>query len=92
MTPEERAILERVSKLAEENNEMLRKIRRTGRWSLIIRVAYWVIVVGLALGVFYFLQPYVDAIQQTYSGIFGQNETTTEPLQSETELLLDLLK
>ena len=59
MTPEEKSLLERTHKLAEENNSILRGIRRAGRWSSAARVIYWLIMVGIALGVYYYLQPYL---------------------------------
>ena len=59
MTPEDRELLEETHKLANENNSMLRKMRRAGRWSTIFRVIYWFIVIGGVLGAYYALQPYL---------------------------------
>ena len=59
MTPEEKSLLERTYALAEENNNILRKMRRSNLISTIFRVAYWVIIIGLGLGAYYFLQPYL---------------------------------
>lgn len=69
MTPEERSLLERTYKLAEENNEMLRKIRRINRLSFAMRVLYWAVIIGLAVGALYFIQPYVDAVIGAYSDL-----------------------
>jgi hypothetical protein len=71
MTPEEKSLLERTYKLGVENNEILRKMRRANRFALAFRAAYWVIVIGLAIGALYFLQPYVDAVMGTYQDLFG---------------------
>lgn len=59
MTPEEKSLLERTHKLAEENNSILRGIRRSNRWSTLFRVIYWLVLVGLGLGAYYALQPYL---------------------------------
>jgi hypothetical protein len=61
MTPEEKSLLERTHKLAEENNEILRGIRRSNRISAVFRVIYWIIIIGIGVGTFYFLQPYLYA-------------------------------
>ena len=62
MTPEERALLERSVALSQENNEMLRAIRRQTRWSLVLKIFYWVLIIGLSVGAFYFIQPFLNAI------------------------------
>lgn len=61
MTPEEKSLLERTYKLAEENNSILRGIRRVNRWGIAFKTFYWVIIIGAAFGAFYFLQPYIES-------------------------------
>ena len=68
MTPEEKSLLERTYKLAEENNEILRKMRRISRYGTIFKVVYWVVILGLSFGAYYFIQPYVESV----SGLYGQ--------------------
>ena len=61
MTPEERSLLQRTYVLAEENNAILRGIRRANRWGIAVKVFYWVIILGVTFGAFYFLQPYIES-------------------------------
>lgn len=68
MNPEERVLLERSLKLAEENNQILRKMQRTARWAILwgfIKVA--IIVVPLIAGYIY-LQPFLEQAMQNYNG------------------------
>ncbi len=68
MLPEERELLEKTLALAEENNKILQGIKRSmriGRWWKII---YWTLVVGTALGAYYFIQPYIDQVISVYGG------------------------
>lgn len=60
MTPEERSLLQRTYVLAEENNAILRGIRRANRWGVAIKIFYWLVIIGVTLGAFYFIQPYVE--------------------------------
>jgi len=73
MTPEERELLTQSIKLAEENNKMLRGIRRSARVASFLRVIYWLIIIGTAFGAYYAIQPrvqpYLDAIIRNYSGM-----------------------
>ena len=61
MMPEERSLLERTYKMAEENNSILRKMRRANRWSVAFRVFYWVVIIGLGVGAYYALEPIIDS-------------------------------
>jgi len=68
MTPEERELLEKSVNLGEENNKILRSMRRSQRLASIARGIYWVIIIGSAVGAFYLLQPYIDQVKNVYSG------------------------
>ena len=59
MTPEEKSLLERTYKMAEDNNNILRKMRRSGRVATFISVAYWVLIAGFGLATYYYIQPYL---------------------------------
>lgn len=84
MTPEERSLLQRTLALAEENNEILRKMRRANRFSMAIRIAYWVLIVGVSVGAYYLIQPYTEMLM----GLYGASATN---IQDATSSLRDLL-
>ena len=63
--------LAEVTKLARENNKIMRKIQRSMRAGLLFRVLYWVIVIGSMLGVYYYLQPFMDNIKDTYGELIS---------------------
>jgi hypothetical protein len=83
MTPEERSLLERTYQLAEENNQILTSMRRRGRLGLIFRICYWVIIIGISIGAFYFIQPYVDFLR----GLGGSPDSQTSYGQQIQDLL-----
>lgn len=70
MTPEEKSLLQRALKLSEENNSILRSMRRSNRVSMFLRIIYWLIIIGLSVGAYYFIQPYVSVLQ----GLLGGNK------------------
>lgn len=61
--------------LVEENNQMLKKMRRNMRISSIFRIVYWAAIIGSAVGLYYYLQPFVEIgrqnIDQIQSAIQG---------------------
>ncbi|MBU0612264.1 hypothetical protein KKA39_00840 [Patescibacteria group bacterium] len=60
--PELRQLLQSTLNTVEENNKMLRHIRRSQKMASFVRFLYWIFIIGIAIGAFYFLQPYVDNI------------------------------
>ncbi len=64
-------MLERTYKLSLENNDLLRKIRRSNTMSSIFRAIYWVVIIGASVGAYYYVQPYVDPMMKIYSDIMA---------------------
>ena len=75
MSPEENELLKRTAVLAEENNKILLSMKRSMRLSRIMSLAYWVLIIGSAVGAYYLIQPYMQAITGAYGGAtsFGDN-------------------
>ena len=91
MDPVDRQIAE-VRKLTEENNEMLHKMKRTMRITAIFRTIYWVIVIGLAVGAYYVVQPYVEQAQSVYSNIDERFTAVDEEFQGNLDSFLNLFR
>ena len=72
MSPEERELLNRSVSLAEENNKMLHSMRRSQVFSSITRAVYWIFIIGSAIGAYYLIQPYIQAV----SGAMGGAKTS----------------
>ena len=68
MSPEEKELLKRSIALAEENNDILRKLQRSMRFQRIASIVYWLFILGSLAGVYYFIQPYIQSITDTYGG------------------------
>jgi hypothetical protein len=75
MDPESKKLLEDTFKLAKDNNVILRKIRRRQKWSSFMQVIYWLIIIGISVGAFYLLQPYVNKMMTLYNQISGSSQT-----------------
>lgn len=66
MTPEEKILLNKTLEIAEENNKMLRSLTRSMKIARIMSAIYWVFIIGSAVGAFYLIQPYIEALMATY--------------------------
>jgi len=69
MSPEERQLLIQTHRLTEENNKLLRKMHRAALWGRVFHFLYWVVIIGLSVGAYYFIQPYIDQLTQVYGGV-----------------------
>lgn len=63
MDPESKKLLEKTYELTEENNRMLHKVRSVQRRTAMFQTVKALIVLGISIGAFYFLQPYVDSFR-----------------------------
>lgn len=69
--------LRETRELAERNNEILQKLYRSMMWSRVMWVLYLVIIIGIAIGAFYFLEPYWDTVMEAYDSVRGQIQFST---------------
>lgn len=69
MSPEERELLTTSIKLAEENNKLLRGMRRSARFSSFLRAIYWLIILVTAFGTYYLVKPFIDPMISGYKSM-----------------------
>jgi len=62
-------------RLAKENNRMLTKMHRYQRWQKASKVLYWIILIAIALGAYYYVKPYLMRVQDAYNDIANSIET-----------------
>ncbi len=74
----DRELIEKVLRVSQENNVMLRRMQSRARWGTLFRAFYWILIIGLSLGAFYFVQPYIEAI----GGNAEQFKTSVDTLRS----------
>ena len=64
--------LQETREIVERNHEMLEGIERTMFWRKVSSIVYWLLIIGVAVGLFYFLDPYLDRLFDAYSQIVEQ--------------------
>ncbi|MBI2482026.1 MAG: hypothetical protein HYV76_00420 [Candidatus Vogelbacteria bacterium] len=61
--------LDEIKELATDNNRILRKLLGYQRRQFFWFILRWVVVIGLTLGVFYYLEPYLKPLVETYRSL-----------------------
>ncbi|MEK7504924.1 MAG: hypothetical protein AAB589_01430 [Patescibacteria group bacterium] len=69
--------------LVEENNKILRGLRRTARWTSFFSFIKWLVILGSIFASYYYLQPYFDSLKTA-------SETVVPSLNQAMELLKNL--
>lgn len=70
--------IDELFELTKENNKILRKLRSSQRWASITRLLYWLVIIGLSVGAYYYVEPYLKQMMNVYS----QGVTTLDKIQN----------
>lgn len=68
---EVKKILEENLSLTKENHKILAGIRNAQRRANMYRLIYWIVIIAITLGAYYFVQPYIESLTGYYSAISG---------------------
>lgn len=71
MQPEEKKLLEETFELTKENNKLLHRVRSVQKWQAFWSILKIVVVMGVALGVAYYIEPYFNKAMDMFSQISG---------------------
>lgn len=66
-----RAELKKLHDLGQENNKMLRTLKRYLYINSFFSILKWFVILAATLGTLYFIQPYVNQVVNTYDTFTG---------------------
>ena len=82
MDPESKQLLQNTLALAEENNKLLHKIRGVQRRETIWNTVKILIIMAIALGSFYYIEPYLNKVMDLYNSVTGmEQKINNSPIQ-----------
>jgi hypothetical protein len=61
--------IKEVKAMVEENNKILRGMRRNARISRIWHLFYWILIIGSGVASYYYLQPYIEQLTKAYQSM-----------------------
>ncbi len=69
---DDKEMMQQMFEMTRDNNRMLHAMRRNAFFGGLMRLAFWVVLIGGPIVFYYaYAQPYVDQILSAYSGIKG---------------------
>ena len=75
MYGDERKTFEHLAELVEDNNRILHRLQRAKRWGTFFHFFYWVAILLLAAGSYYYIQPYIENLQKIFPQLDGLIKT-----------------
>jgi len=92
MDLQEKEMLEEALETSRENNKLIKKIWRDVKMRRITKAVYWIIIIGLALGAYYYVQPILEGFGASFSNAKDTFTTGIENFQKINEMIPELLK
>jgi hypothetical protein len=93
MGEEIREILEENQRLIKENlalsrsnEKKIKSIRANLRRSFWGKIMYWVVIIGIAAGSFYYLNPYINEARDTYNSFKENVDRSSEIIKNPSHL------
>ncbi len=66
-----RAELKQIGDLSKDNNAMLHGIQRRAQLSMVFSALRWIVIIGLTVGAYYSLLPYLKELTSVYQKVSG---------------------
>jgi hypothetical protein len=63
--------IDELTAMLEENSRMTKGLYDRTRFLMLVSAIKWFIIIGLTIGAFYFVQPFIDTIVSVYGGVTG---------------------
>ncbi|MFC1751714.1 hypothetical protein ACFLY5_01045 [Patescibacteria group bacterium] len=62
-------LLRKNLEVSKETLKYSKKVYKSQRWTKWLQIAYWMIIIGMVLGVYYYIQPLIGDVVDTYKGV-----------------------
>ncbi len=64
-----RADLKKILEVVKRNEEMLQSVQRRARLSMFVQILKWLVIIGISIGAFIYVQPILEKVMETYMSI-----------------------
>ncbi|MDP3958005.1 MAG: hypothetical protein Q8Q36_00900 [bacterium] len=82
MDPELKTLIKENLALARETNELVHKMHSAQKWARFLRLLYWLVLIGISVGAFYYLSGPLQTLIDTYRGLLGGFEKAQQGVSS----------
>jgi hypothetical protein len=69
LDPKEEQLLEETYRLEKENHAMIQTLYTNMWWGRAFRIFYWMVIILLMVGSYYYAQPYIESLVKMYNSV-----------------------
>ncbi len=80
MDPELKKMVKETLDMTRENNAMLIKLRHAQKIANMYRVFYWLVIIFISFGSYYYVKPYLGTIFNYYGSMTGGAENISKSI------------
>ena len=85
-------LLKKNLEVSEESLKIAKKVRRTQNTGRLFKALKWIIILALALGSYYYIQPFLETFWQTVGDIKGDISSLKDTGQSIKDMPVSTLE
>ncbi len=63
--------VDELTTMLEENSRMTKSLYNRTKFVMVVSAVKWFVIIGLTIGAFYYVQPFIDTIISVYGGVTG---------------------
>jgi hypothetical protein len=90
MIEENNALIQKNIELTQQNQKKINKIHSHIRRTMIGKIIYWIIIIGVTVGAVYLSKPYINNAIEQYDSIKKNVEQTSNVINNPSSLFDDL--
>jgi len=84
-----RLLLENLE-LTRQNNKKIKKIQSHIRRTMVGKALYWILIISITIGAYYFSKPYIDNVRNTYDEFRENLDNSTEFINNPGSVFKDV--
>lgn len=66
-------MIEEMYDMVKKDHDILKRMRRSQRNAQFLRLLYWLVIIAISVGGYYFFSPYLKKITSVYNSIYNDS-------------------
>ncbi len=95
MDNEIREINEKLGELQdmmEDNQRMVKSLYTKAKWSTVLSLFKWILIIGITIGSFYYIQPFIERFMVAFDSISGNSTSGLSSIFKNLDLVKKAVK
>jgi len=81
-----------LQEMLEENQRMVKSLYNKAKWATVLSAFKWVLIIGVTVGSFYYIQPFIERFMVAFDSISGNSTTGLSSIFKNLDLVKKVVK